>query len=347
MDAELAAVKTDNERLRGLVESAQGGVEAANQEAAAARRDSAAALQQMEALSRDLQAAHSGLRTSHEAKLAAEREVQQIAARTGDSVAALSAARKEVTRLETEGRQLHQVIAQLRQARKTTRGDEESAVQERDELRVAHVALQNEVARLEKMVASVTANAEQVARLKGELSNALNKSVFLEQSLEEAKRQLATLENISYQRESQLDIARSDLLLARSDLDQRSQEVRNLVEALSQVQRDRDGEAAHAQLAVAERVEQARAEMAASAARKEQEWMDKFRVLDAQRQTAERLEEEQELRLRKAEMDFAAEKRRVQKTLEGALSQLSNSQHDVIDRQLIANLLVSYFKRRR
>ncbi len=62
---------------------------------------------------------------------------------------------------------------------------------------------------------------------------------------------------------------------------------------------------------------------------------------------AERLEEEQELRLRKAEMDFNAEKRRVHKTLEGALSQLSNSQHDAVDRQLIANLIVSYFKRRR
>ena len=50
---------------------------------------------------------------------------------------------------------------------------------------------------------------------------------------------------------------------------------------------------------------------------------------------------------RKAELDMNAEKRRMQKTLEGAVAQLRNSQADVVDRTLISNLIISYFKRKR
>ena len=37
----------------------------------------------------------------------------------------------------------------------------------------------------------------------------------------------------------------------------------------------------------------------------------------------------------------------MQRTLENALAQLNNSQQQVIDRMLVANLIVQYFKRRR
>ena len=50
---------------------------------------------------------------------------------------------------------------------------------------------------------------------------------------------------------------------------------------------------------------------------------------------------------RKAELDLQSEKRKMQKTVETAIIQMRNTQEDVVDRALVANLLVSYFKKRR
>ena len=65
------------------------------------------------------------------------------------------------------------------------------------------------------------------------------------------------------------------------------------------------------------------------------------------RQAAELHSSDQELYRRKAELEFNKEKKKLQQTLEKTLQQLNNSQQDVIDRKLMANLLVQYFKRRR
>jgi hypothetical protein len=239
------------------------------------------------------------------------------------------------------------VIAQLRQARKVTKGEEEGAMQERDELRIASASQLTEIARLERVLSGNTINSESVAKLRGELSNALNKIVFLEQSLEDAKRQLSTLESSYYHKEAQLDISVSDLLLARQDLDQRVQEVRNLVEALSQAQRESKGEAGRIERELTERTQQVQQSYDEKYRRLEVEWQQRLDGAEEARRAAEQQSEDHQLFRRKAELDCNAEKRRVQKTLEGALEQLNNSQQDVIDRTLVANLLVSYFKRRR
>ena len=65
------------------------------------------------------------------------------------------------------------------------------------------------------------------------------------------------------------------------------------------------------------------------------------------REYAEQVASDQELLRRKAEMDYNRERRKIQSTLETTLSQLSNSQQDVVDRALMANLICSYFQRRR
>ena len=56
---------------------------------------------------------------------------------------------------------------------------------------------------------------------------------------------------------------------------------------------------------------------------------------------------EDALHRRKMELDLIAEKKKMQRTLEDALRGLKNSQEDVVDRTLIANLIVSYFQRKR
>ncbi len=249
--------------------------------------------------------------------------------------------------MEAENRQLQVVIAQLRQVRKTNKGEEENLLGERDELRVQNAAQLSEIARLEKAVAVNAGSAEQVGKLRAELSGALNRALFLEQALDETKRLLAALEITSYQKQSQLDICTSDLLLLRQDLELRSTEVRNLMEALSQVQREKTTEVLRAQDELEGRTEQLRRELEVRFQLAEAEWQAKMDAADQGRLEAVQRSEDEQLFRRKAEMDFQQEKRKVQATLESALQQLNNSQQDVVDRTLIANLLVSYFKRRR
>jgi hypothetical protein len=50
---------------------------------------------------------------------------------------------------------------------------------------------------------------------------------------------------------------------------------------------------------------------------------------------------------RRLELEFNNEKKKMQSTLELTISQLNNSQKEVIDKSLIANLVVSYFKKKR
>jgi hypothetical protein len=56
---------------------------------------------------------------------------------------------------------------------------------------------------------------------------------------------------------------------------------------------------------------------------------------------------EEEVSRRKLLMDCGAERARMQQTLDQALRQLQNSREDVVDRALVANLIVSYISRRR
>ncbi len=69
-----------------------------------------------------------------------------------------------------------------------------------------------------------------------------------------------------------------------------------------------------------------------------------------QAQVRQRIEEhlaDEQLLRRRMEIEIAAEKRKMQNALEAAITQLQNSQTDAVDRTLIANLLVSFFKRNR
>lgn len=66
-----------------------------------------------------------------------------------------------------------------------------------------------------------------------------------------------------------------------------------------------------------------------------------------QRVALEQMREDADLMRRKIEVEFNGEKRKMQQTLEVTIAQLNNSQRDVIDRTLVANLVVSYFKKRR
>ena len=161
-------------------------------------------------------------------------------------------------RLETENKQLHQVINQLRQVRKLNKGESDNAVSERDELKSLCAALQSEVTTLQHQVATLSANAQSVAYLKEELSSALVSLDAAEKSLEASRRQVAQLEKEAYDKESELEVTRSDILLIRQELEQRCVEVSNLKEAIHQVEAENSFGLSRFQRELAEKLEEVR-----------------------------------------------------------------------------------------
>lgn len=252
-----------------------------------------------------------------------------------------------VNRWETENKQLHQVIAQLRQVRKANKGESDNAISERDELRSQCTALQAQVAGLEQQLRHLTGAEEAAAQLQAELAQAHGALGATERNLEAARRAVAQLEKDCYDRDSELEVTRSDILLVRQELDRRLVEVSNLNEAIHQVETERAYTVARLQKDLAEKVEQVRK---AAESGQDQALSELRRQLDEEKGRRIKLEEasqDHELFHRKAELDFIKEKKKMQRTLENALAQLNNSQQQVIDRMLVANLIVSYFKRRR
>lgn len=249
--------------------------------------------------------------------------------------------------METENRQLHQVIAQLRQVRKTNKGEEENMQVERDELKAQNTNLLAEVARLDKLASASASNAEQIVKFRAELNAALNKALYLEQALDETKRQLATLEREHYNKESQLDIVSSDLMLVKQDLELSQLEVRNLKDAMSLIQVEQENESSRLQHQLEMRSKQLHAQFQQKEKDLLEDYTKKFQECMQRCQVAEQQMQDEQLFRRRAELDFNNEKKKVQKTLESALQQLNNTQQDVVDRMLISNLIVSYFKRRR
>ena len=239
------------------------------------------------------------------------------------------------------------MISQLRQVRKTTKGESDSAVAERNELRTLCTSLQEQVASLEQRLSLCSASAEAVPYLRDELAQAQSSLFVAEKSLEAARRRVALLEKDLYDKDSELEVTRSDMLLVRQELDRRALEVGNLKEAVHQVEAERSFTVARMQREHADRVE----ELQRATTQQQAQLQDglSLRLQEEQARCAKLAEAAQDAELlqRRAELEFGKEKKKMQRTLENALAQLSNSQQEVIDRMLVANLIVSYFKRRR
>lgn len=249
--------------------------------------------------------------------------------------------------MEVDNKNLRTVIAQLRQARRATTGEEENAVAERDELKVLCASLQADVNRLERQVANISEHADSALFVKVELTQTVSALRAAEEALDDARRRIAQLERDCYYKDTELDVTRSDILLVRQELQQRCIEVSNLKDALSQVTEESTFKSSRFQRELNEKLDDTRRQADLQLKLVEEEWHLKLQDEVSKRIIIEQTSQDRELLLRKAEMDFSKEKVKMQRTLEGALAQLSNSQRDVIDRTLVANLIVSYFKRKR
>ena len=239
------------------------------------------------------------------------------------------------------------MIAQLRQVRKTNKGESDNAITERDELRTQCTALQAEVGALQHQLRNFTANDETVAALRNEIGQVTGSLAASERALESTRRALAQLEKDSYDKNAELEVTRSDIMLIRQELDRRQIEVTNLKEAIHQVESERDFYVSRAQRELAEKVEAARLQSETDRTELQAQLVQQLEEERARRVKLEETAQDHELFHRKAELDFNKEKKKMQRTLENALAQLNNSQQQVIDRMLVANLIVQYFKRRR
>jgi hypothetical protein len=250
-------------------------------------------------------------------------------------------------RSETENKQLHQVIAQLRQVRKNNKGESDNAISERDELRSQCVNLQSEVGALQQQLRQFTATEETTANLRHEMSQVAASLANSERHLETTRRALAQREKDCYDHTAELEVTRSDILLVRQELERRQVEVSNLKDAIHQVESERDFYVSRAQRELAAKVEAARQQAESDRSELEAHLSQQLEEERAKRRTLEETAQDHELFHRKAELDFHKEKKKMQRTLESALAQLNNSEQQVIDRMLVANLIVNYFQRRR
>jgi GRAB domain len=240
------------------------------------------------------------------------------------------------------------VIAQLRQVRKNNKAEEDSLVVERDELRQRVETLTAELDRVRRQAESLHREAEDKQYLSSEYELVVTRVGELEVSLKDALKRNAELEKDVYDKDSALEVQRADLMIANQELETSRVEVSNLHKALELVQKERARDAKAAENVLLEREEEARKQALWAVEAAEAAWKQQIAELTEKLSVSEQKCQDEALFRRKAEIDLNAEKRRMQKSLEDALAQLQNkAPDDVIDRALVANLVVSYFQRRR
>lgn len=246
---------------------------------------------------------------------------------------------------EDENRKLHQVIGQLRSLRKTQTGEEQSAQQEVLHLRALCQDLTRDNERLTAALSENEALAALVPDLQTE-SNQLHKDkAHLEQALLEAKRYLATKEKEFFDQKMALEIARSEQLISLQELDYRSQEISNLKDAIGGIEQDYKHQLQLAKSQIHELQSSKESLERLLAQLKEENSKVAYQDLEKRYLQCKQDLDDQELIRRQLEMEFNKEKKKMQQTLENAVRQLQNSSQDVIDRSLVANLIVSYFQR--
>jgi chromosome segregation ATPase len=260
--------------------------------------------------------------------------------------------------MEHEQRQLHQVIAQLRQARKSNREDADSLVAERDALRRDADLLHSENANIKFSLAEKQQEAEVLTRRLYELSTSFdqlsselsrlrdeNKSLF--EKYDERDSRCKQLTKALFDAESKLELLQSDLAMMKQDLDFKSTEVQNLNLAIDGLEKESDRRIASANVDFEARLERLSKEHHNNVLALERSLMQQVSNLQASLAESKQREVDEGLLRRKAEMEWVAERKRLQTAVESAMRKLQNSSEDVVDRAVVANLIVSYFRKRK
>ena len=246
----------------------------------------------------------------------------------------------------------------MRQARRSNQENADTAIADRESqqnlinsqeteltaLRLIQTKFQTTTSENESLSNELTMLQTSVSMMKGTHGTQISS---LEKKLDETKRQLAQVERLKYQVESQLEASVSDTMISRHDLSLRTQELDNLHKALDNLQKESTNK-----MLVIKNEHQAKIDLL------EQEWLEKNNTdkiffeqdMEFYKKKVEEVKEQCQdeiLLRRKLELDISAEKRKLNQTLELALHKLQHSQEDTVDRTLVKNLVVTYFRQRR
>lgn len=141
-------------------------------------------------------------------------------------------------RKELEERQLHQIIGQLRQARKAVKEEEEDIVAERDQLREKLISVTHELQIMKEQYEASAVIAAKASKLESKLAESDSRCEDLESQLEVISRDLRSAEKKLYDASIVADNAKADALIAQRELKQKTSELQNIQVALAAFERD-------------------------------------------------------------------------------------------------------------
>lgn len=248
---------------------------------------------------------------------------------------------------EDENRKLHQVIAQLRSLRRAKDGEEQSAQQELQHLRSLQQSLTRENDELKRLAHELETLKPQWHSLQTQYADLLAVNTQLEEALLENKRSLAEKEQQCYDQLTTIDVLQAEQRLLQQEINLRTQEIDNLNDALAHIDREHATQLQSLRRQVQDTEASKETYAQQIAAQQAEQW--KIALVDAQRRTQALTQqyEDAELRHRQQQLQWSQEKQTMQRTLANTIESLQHSSRDVIDRTLMANLLVQYFQRKK
>jgi chromosome segregation ATPase len=190
-------------------------------------------------------------------------------------------------------------------------------------------------------------DVENVSRLMKENKNNIEVISNLETKIQGLKQEISQLEKNAYDKSRELSTIRSDYALLQQDLDVRNQECANLKIALESLNKSHMIECRQITDRYTKKVNELENSIRVKQEESNHQLQEDYNKLNALKIELENKLSDEMLLRRKMEIEVNSEKRKMQKTLESALTQLQNSREDVVDRTLVANLIVSYFQRKR
>ena len=256
--------------------------------------------------------------------------------------------------METENKQLHQVILQLRNVRKVSKEDVDTLQAERDELKRTSEQYKLENAQLIEKLKVNEQSIEDVPKLQEDIIMLQEKVKEYEEArregmliIDEKKREVARLEKLVYDNQAAADVSAADIRMLNEDLDRKDLELQNLRNALTGTEAEQDQMKRILQNDFEKKLASIESKFKTEITENDALWEVKLKEAASLLKSTDQLLQDAKILQRKAELDLSAEKKRMQKTVEHAISQMRNTADDVVDRALLANLLVSYFKRNR
>ena len=238
--------------------------------------------------------------------------------------------------------------------RKSTKEDVDGVISERDELKKRCEQLSVENARLseqtvlqEKTLVSSSSQLLELNSLQDQLLEHEEARTAGIRIIEEKSREIARLEKIVYDKDVALENIKSDLALLNEDMAIKEMELQNLLTAFSGVESQHESHKMALTESFEQKISELQEEHNLALSARDCAWEEELNNVGKNMKKAQQQLQDAVILQRKAELDLDAEKRKMQKTVESAISQIRNTEENVVDRALVANLVVQYFKKRR